>query len=104
MDSTIDQSDLVEMSLTVPNGLGTVRIFAYPPATDNVVSGSISKGGSWEGDKVGRRCSEFTEAGLKNVNFLDIGANIGTFTLPMAVCVRSYGKVIAVEGMPNIAA
>jgi len=36
-------------------------------------------------------------------NFLDVGANIGTYTMPLADCLRGSGRVFSVEGMPPTA-
>lgn len=48
-------------------------------------------------------CEPWYEKGARGGHFLDVGANIGTYTLPMADCIRGNGSVISVEGMPSIA-
>jgi FkbM family methyltransferase len=61
---------------------------------------------AWKGenDLIAELCSWFRGTAGEVGNFLDVGANIGSFTIPMADCLRFRGgRVIAVEGMPPIA-
>jgi FkbM family methyltransferase len=69
---------------------------------DTYVSRSaICRGHSWEFDLVG----EFLKGSLqskKGWNFLDVGANLGAWTLPAALNVRKNGgKVISIEADPQ---
>jgi len=58
----------------------------------------------WESGRTAELCRQFRDTAGEVGNFLDVGANIGTFTIPMADCLQSHGgRVIAVEGMPPTA-
>jgi len=92
---------------TVKSAMGqhNLTLAAFDRWTDQGVSGQLfsSKGG-WETDHIALLCERFKAHGGFG-NFLDVGANIGTFTIPMADCLslQGGGRVIAVEGMPPIA-
>jgi len=80
-----------------------LTIAAFDTWVDQGVSGELNAGAGWETTHITQLCEEFKTHGEIG-NFLDIGANIGTFTIPMADCLRSSGgRVIAVEGMPPTA-
>jgi len=80
-----------------------LTIAAFDPWTDRGVSGELLSGNGWETTRSSELCEKFRANGEIG-NFLDIGANIGTFTIPMADCLRHRGgRVIAVEGMPPTA-
>lgn len=90
--------------LPVPGKLDTkVDIYCYPPHQDEYVSGSILHSGAWENEFVAR-CADpwLANPNLKG-NFLDVGGNIGAYTLPLARFLQGKGEVISVEGMPDIA-
>lgn len=78
-----------------------VPIFTFDPSKDSTISAAILRSHEWEADGVTRICSKW--GGDVTGNFLDVGANIGTFTLPMAYCLQGKGSIIAVEGMPTTA-
>ena len=67
------------------------------------MSGSILQYNNWESDLVAG-CARpwLTNPNLKG-NFLDLGANIGAYTLPLGRFLQGKGEVISVEGMPDIA-
>lgn len=80
-------------------------IYSYPSAEDQFVSGSLASSHEWEGTQVSRVCEEFQNV-KGRADFVDVGANIGTYSIPLAVCLQQRGhggKVIAVEGLPSIA-
>jgi len=80
-----------------------LTIAAYDRWVDQAVSGELLFGQGWETARIADLCSRYRMHGAVG-NFLDVGANIGTFTIPMADCLRSSGgRVIAVEGMPPTA-
>jgi len=86
-----------------PVAESNVTIMGYQPEQDEEISGSLIKsGGDWEKFHLGGLCEPWKGKGVLG-NFLDVGANIGTYTLPMAACLAGKGQVIAVEGMPSIA-
>jgi len=68
-----------------------------------VISNYIKNEGGWDADDVKRICNEFIKFGGKG-NIVDIGANIGAYSLPLAACLAKNGKhgnrVISVEGAP----
>merc|ERR1719214_478151 len=80
-----------------------VRVYCYPPSEDQHVSGSILNYGTWESDFV-EHCAQpwLANSRLKG-NFLDLGGNIGAYTLPLGRFLQGRGDVISVEGMPDIA-
>lgn len=79
-----------------------VTIMGYPPEEDEEISGALhASGGAWETYHMAHLCDPWQE-GARGY-FLDVGANVGTYTLPMADCIRGKGSVISVEGMPSIA-
>jgi FkbM family methyltransferase len=82
-----------------------VKVFTYPASEDQYVSGSLQNQGAWEDDKLHRLCNKYKEhgKGKSGVHFMDVGANIGSITIPMAKCIAGMGAVIAVEAMPHIA-
>lgn len=90
----------VESKVTVPvKGLPSVSVFTYPKDQDNFVSGFIQEQGGWQSDKLRLLCESFSRVAAGN--FLDVGANIGSISLPMARCIAGKGDVISVEGMPD---
>lgn len=98
----VDTAGMVPMGLRTPTG-EEVQIFGYTAADDQYVSQSIKANHGWESDGVASLCGLWSAAGAVG-NFLDVGANIGAFTLPLSRCVGARGgKVVAIEGMPSIA-
>eukprot|EP00747_Dinoflagellata_sp_TGD_P111537 gnl/TRDRNA2_/TRDRNA2_171245_c0_seq10.p1 gnl/TRDRNA2_/TRDRNA2_171245_c0~~gnl/TRDRNA2_/TRDRNA2_171245_c0_seq10.p1 ORF type:complete len:370 (-),score=55.53 gnl/TRDRNA2_/TRDRNA2_171245_c0_seq10:89-1198(-) len=79
-------------------------LFVYPSYEDIFVSGALRWNGGGRED-VHALCSMFE--GIKGrADFLDVGANIGDITIPMARCLERCGhggRIIAVEGLPDIA-
>ncbi|KAK6176710.1 hypothetical protein SNE40_014956 [Patella caerulea] len=77
---------------------GTLPIYVHSPLADQFVSGNIVREGGWERDYV-----SLIHGYLLNdtsLDFVDIGANIGVYTLTMAKLGR---QVIAIEPLkPNI--
>ena len=73
---------------------GTTPICTYPVEKDIWVSGYIHKTGNWEGDLVQRLADVFVDR--PDLEFLDLGCNIGAYTLALA----HHGvKVTAVDPM-----
>jgi FkbM family methyltransferase len=65
----------------------------------------VQKSGAWEPEKLNRLCDTFKKyhkVGTQ-AHFLDVGANIGSISVPMARCLDKIGDVISVEAMPHIA-
>lgn len=79
-----------------------VKIMVYPGG--DTVSKEVRATGTWEPEAVTRACDEYVRHGAKG-NMLDIGGNIGTFTLPLAACLRNHSKgkgiVVAVEALKS---
>jgi len=69
----------------------TFPICTYAPPMDVAVSGSFNKGRYWEGPVVSRFLRLLRR--YNDLEFVDLGANIGTFTLPAA----HITHVVAVE-------
>jgi len=91
----------VDVSGMVKKSSAGITFFAYPDAQDIYVSRSISPESYWEKDASDRFCEEYGGLASK-ADFLDVGANIGTWSLPMARCLQKLGKggsVIAVEAL-----
>lgn len=79
---------------TLKTPYGNTPIFVYPSAQDPWVSGIISSSGRFEAEK-----SSIMFELLKrdaNINLIDIGANIGVYTLSAAKMGR---RVLAVEAL-----
>lgn len=57
----------------------------------------------WDTETVQHICDEWVKAGRKG-NLLDIGANLGTYSLPLAQCMKEHSneasKVVAIEASP----
>jgi len=98
-----DNSSLYHATVKSATGNYNLTVAAFDRNTDQGVSGELLANNGWETSHIAVLCERFKAHGEVG-NFLDVGANIGTFTIPMADCLRPRGgKVIAVEGMPPIA-
>jgi len=86
-----------------PDGKQILKIFTFPTHQDRVISGHLNKGASWESHVIKRIFNAWQSEGSGKGNFLDLGANIGTYTLAMASVMKNKHKVIAIEAMPPIA-
>jgi FkbM family methyltransferase len=90
--------------LPVPGNEGTkIDIYCYPPSVDKYVSGSIIDSGTWECESVADCAQPWLANPSLKGNFLDLGGNIGAYTLPLGRFLQGKGEVISVEGMPDIA-
>jgi FkbM family methyltransferase len=90
--------------LPVPGKPSTeVDIYCYSADEDQYVSGSILEYGAWECDFVADCASPWLANPDLKGNFLDLGGNIGAYTLPLGRFLQGKGEVISVEGMPDIA-
>lgn len=96
----VDTNGMNKQQLRLAGVSDPMTIFTFSPVVDTTISAAIAISGSWEGDKVKKICDLYLQ---HSGNFLDVGANIGTFTLPMSGCLKGKGNVIAVEGMPTTA-
>merc|ERR1719221_935373 len=77
--------------------------FCYPDREDTYVSASIKPNSYWDKNRSDEFCREFSTLDGR-ADFLDVGANIGTWSIPMARCLQDLnhgGSVIAVEAMPS---
>lgn len=78
-----------------------VTLFAYND--DDLISTELLETGTWDGEDVKRICHEFVKNGGKG-NVLDVGTNIGAYTVPLASCLKEHGNgnnlVIGIEGAP----
>ena len=72
----------IKSCVTLKTPRGKTPICIYPPQTDIHVSGSLQRGGQWEGSLVAN-LAKFIKAKPGTV-FLDIGCNIGAYTVSMA--------------------
>jgi len=88
-------------------GAYDLTVAAFGRREDREVSSALLDWKGWENDQNAEMCGQFfKDTGPEAGNFLDVGANLGTFTIPMADCLTvggRGGRVIAVEGMPPIA-
>ena len=85
-------------SLCVPLNIldGTTPICTYPASFDHIISKQLQKVGEWEGNYVNNMAKYFMSH--TDVLFLDLGCNIGTYSLSMAhlgVKVTAVDPVIA---------
>jgi len=83
---------------TAKIGAMTFPICTYERSMDVLVSGSFNKGRYWEGHVVGRFLRLLRR--YNDLEFVDLGANIGAFTLPAArithvVAVEPYSGTMA---------
>jgi len=93
--ATVDTTGMVKAKS------GDLTFFTYPTDQDTFVSASISPTSYWEKDISDRLCRQYGNLAGK-ADFLDVGANIGTWSIPMAQCLRKLkrgGSVIAVEAL-----
>jgi FkbM family methyltransferase len=98
-----EASEFHRAEVRSPVGDYNLTIAAFDRWTDQGVSGEILHGSGWETSRVDELCRLYRSSGAVG-NFLDVGANVGSFTIPLADCLRSTGgRVIAIEGMPPTA-
>jgi len=96
-----DEMADVDTTGMVKKTSGELTFYAYSNEQDQYVSASIGPNSYWEKDKSDEFCREYGKLAGK-ANFLDVGANIGTWSIPMAQCLRKLnqgGSVIAVEAL-----
>merc|ERR1719379_1924392 len=95
--------DVGEMKPVTLSGTSDV-LYTYPVEEDVFVSGSIAENGGWETNLKDELCGEFKKLSKSvKATFLDVGANIGTYSVPMARCLSEQGlagRVVSVEGVP----
>lgn len=103
----VNTAGMVQGEVPVPDTHGhqAVKIFTFQNHQDEHVSASVSIYGGWEPNLVQKLCGKWDTHGSHGTNFLDLGANIGVFTLTMAACLKNKGggEVIAIEANPAIA-
>jgi len=75
-----------------------VTIVAFDKWLDQEVTGHLLAGEGWEAKHTKHLCSLFSKKGGVG-NFLDVGANIGTFSIPMADCLKYLGSSHTEEGV-----
>jgi len=81
----------------------SVDFFVFPKEDDIFISADLLKGSGWDLNINEKLCKTWQQAGRVG-HFLDLGGNLGTYTIPMAVCLAdTKHRVISVEGMPRIA-
>jgi FkbM family methyltransferase len=78
-------------------GVDTADGFYIVPTADRVIGRSVYVNGGWEASVL-MRALKLADVDLSDKIFLDVGANIGTTTVPAARVARS---VIAFEPVPN---
>lgn len=77
----------------------SVMIYSHPGHTDTAHSFQIAKTGSFDAETVMALCQEYKRYGAKGA-ILDVGANIGSYALPLASCLKDAGNgnsLIAIE-------
>ncbi|CAK0890130.1 unnamed protein product [Prorocentrum cordatum] len=99
---TVEASTLHHAEVRSLVGGYNLSIAAFDRWADSMVSAELLAGNGWETRRVSELCRLYREGGAVG-NFLDVGANIGTFTIPLADCLSGSGRVLAVEGMPPTA-
>lgn len=80
-----------------------VSIAIHDRSVDLSISDSLAKFGRWERWSVVMLCERWANSGARGT-FLDAGANIGSFSLPLASCLRNHGSnlsLVSVEPFPN---
>lgn len=69
----------------------------------DIISNKLQNSGQWDGDNVNSICNKFKKFGGKG-NILDVGGNIGSYSIPLAACLKENGhannKLITIEGAP----
>ncbi|KAJ8307255.1 hypothetical protein KUTeg_015339 [Tegillarca granosa] len=73
---------------------GNTPIYVYDPKNDVFVSKSIIAKGEFDAEKIGQLLDYLKSD--QNLNFIDIGANLGVFSLTVA---KSGRKVLAIEAL-----
>merc|ERR1719316_1294014 len=72
----------------------TIMTYENAFAQDRYISNTIQIESAWEPQSVNKLCRRFKKAGAKGI-FVDVGGNIGTYTLPLANCMREAGSKAA---------
>merc|ERR1719159_462715 len=70
---------------------------------DQEVSKSIQETKAWEPGAVKKLCDAYVSYGAKG-NFLDIGGNIGAYSMPLAQCLKENGNtgtLVTIEASPE---
>jgi FkbM family methyltransferase len=84
-------------------------MFSYPADRDKYISPPLQNE-EWFDETWKKDCEtlrHYSRIASATFNYLDIGANIGTIAVPIALCLSSisglsaHGKVIAVEALPE---
>jgi len=76
-------------------------MYSHPEQEDGWVSKALQSG-KWYDPSWRELCRLYDGAKGKGLTFLDVGANVGNFAVPMARCMkRRGGKVVAVEALPR---
>lgn len=98
---TVANDVLDNDTVPIPHSLYHVSIMGY--RHHDLISKTLADTGAWDPEEVKAFCKLFQDFGRWG-NFLDVGANIGSYTLPMARCLADHGRggnrVIAIEGQP----
>lgn len=98
-----DTSELEAVDLhTLDSIIGTTpKIFIHTgEGSKGILDWSVKKVGKWEADGIISVCRDWLSK--YPGHFLDVGANIGTYTLPIAAFLtNSARKVFSVEGFPG---
>jgi len=98
----INMQDAHNASIKSPAG-DAVIVVAFSPEADRHVSKALLTKGGWETNEIMHMYKTWQLAGKKG-NFLDLGTNVGSWSLPIASALQSAGrKVISIEATPPIA-
>lgn len=93
-NDTNKENELDTKCVSLRTNKGTTPICTYDAVKDHYISKSLQTSGQWEGDAV-NNVVEFLDSD-SDLEFLDLGCNIGTYTLAAA---HGGKKVVAVDAV-----
>jgi len=103
---SVEEMQHVDTSGMVPNTLADGHvIYSYQAKDDEHISAELALFHTFEKSFESRLCKEVNNV-EGAVDILDVGGNIGTYSIPLAVCLKKRGvagKVLSIEAMPDIA-
>ena len=84
-----------EANMSGFGGLPSTRVFVHPPAQDRLISKGLLEGGRWahrHNDETRQaivsRMARALSRAVPGARFADVGANLGTFSLPLLAAGR----------------
>lgn len=101
----LDTRKILGPSVILPEDWNSTYLLHFP-AHDTVIFGNVRRKNVWDAESVARTLHALQPG--KTYDLVDVGANIGLFSIQMTDCLRaigrtgSIGKIVALEPVPLI--